>query len=90
MSPRPCYWHEESDGTGRFIVPGCAARANAPDAECTCILAEHRIADLHRQLDDVRRRYHRFARWHDCVMDAVRAHPDSTTICTAAQEAFRR
>lgn len=90
MSPRPCYWHEETDGTGRYLIPGCAARANDPDTECTCTLAEHRIADLHAQLDAIRRKYHRFQHWHDCLVNALRAHPDATAIYTTAQEAFRR
>ncbi|MBH1939247.1 hypothetical protein I5Q34_34170 [Streptomyces sp. AV19] len=89
MNPRPCYWHEEPDGS-RSLIPGCAARALDPDAECTCTLAEHHIADLHQQLDDVRRRYHRFERWHDCVMSALRAHPDGGNVYRAAQKEFHR
>ncbi|KAB7839475.1 hypothetical protein [Streptomyces mobaraensis] len=77
MSSRPCHWHEEPDGI-RHLIPGCAA------------LAEHRIADLHQQLDDVRRRHHRFQRWHDCVMDALRAHPDGAATYRTAQMEFRR
>ncbi|MGK5733192.1 hypothetical protein [Streptomyces sp. URMC 124] len=90
MTGRPCYWHEETDGTGRYLIPGCAARAVDPDADCTCPLLEHRIADLRRELDNVRRRYHRFERWHACVMDAIQAHPDGQAVTAAAQEAFRR
>ncbi|MBH1939146.1 hypothetical protein I5Q34_33640 [Streptomyces sp. AV19] len=48
------------------------------------------IADLHAQLDELRRQYHAFQSWHDCVMNALRAHPDGTTIYRAAQKEFHR
>ncbi|MFI2078654.1 hypothetical protein [Streptomyces triculaminicus] len=89
MSPRPCYWHEETQGAGRYLIPGCAARAHDPDAQCTCPLAEHHVADLRNQLDDIRREFRRFRRWHDCVMDAIRAHPDATAIYATAEKAHR-
>ncbi|KAB7850172.1 hypothetical protein [Streptomyces mobaraensis] len=87
--PRPCHWHEEPDGT-RTLIPGCAARAHDPDAECTCPSTASQLAFLRAELDAVRRDYRRFRRWHHCLLDALRTHPDGPAIYATAQKGHRR
>ncbi|MFI2078607.1 hypothetical protein [Streptomyces triculaminicus] len=50
---------------------------------CAARALEDQIASLHDYFD-------RFLHWHDCVMDAIRAHPDATAIYAAADRAHRR
>lgn len=74
--PRPCYWHEDEDGT-RYLIPGCLARVNDPDIdECTC-------PSLARQLEKTG-----LQGWHDAIVRAVYDHPQGVQImATAAKNA---
>lgn len=83
-TPRPCYWHEDTDGT-RYLIPGCMARVNDPDIdECTC-------PSLARQLEKARAEIAAMAKekaslqgWHDAIVRAVYDHPEGVQIMAAA------
>lgn len=90
MTARPCYWHEDTDGT-RYLIPGCLARINNPDIdECTCPTTDRQLAKLREQLAEARKALKSLRGWHDQVVDAVRAHPDSIQIMRNAAEGATR
>lgn len=83
-SPRPCYWHEEGDGT-RYLIPGCMARVMNPDLdECTCPSLERQLADAREELDKIRREKAGLQQWHDAIVRAVYDHRDGVQIMAVA------
>lgn len=85
----PCHWHEEPDGTGRWLVPGCMTRIHDPDADpCDCpTLAEQLTAAL-TELEAARRAAAGSRSWNDAITRAVHDHRDGIAIMrTAAQHA---
>lgn len=90
MTHRPCYWHEDTDGT-RFLIPGCLARINNPDIdECTCPSTNRQLENLRKKLAETQRALQSLRGWHDQVVNAVRAHPDNVQIMRNAAEGTSR
>ena len=85
----PCHWHEEPDGTGRWLVPGCMTRINNPDADpCDCPTLAEQLTALRAELKTARRAAASSRSWTDAITRAVHDHPDGTAIMrTAAQHA---
>ncbi|MEU6054182.1 hypothetical protein ABZ829_27650 [Streptomyces xanthochromogenes] len=81
--PAGCYWWTDPDGA-LCLMPGCMARVQDPDAECTCDKLGARL----RRLEEKRREQaeaERYARtWWDALTEAVRAHPQARQILADA------
>lgn len=85
--PRPCYWHEDADGS-RYLIPGCLARINNPDLdECTCPSLDRQLAKAREELATLRRHQDGHQKWHDAIVRAVYDHPDGKQIMHAASKA---
>jgi hypothetical protein len=85
--PRPCYWHEEPEGGGRYLIPGCLTRINNPDIDgCDCPTLTDQLAAVREELATLRRHHTGLQRWHDAITAAVHAHPDSVQIMHAASK----
>jgi hypothetical protein len=85
--PRPCYWHEEPEGGGRYLIPGCLTRVNNPDVDgCDCPTLNDQLAALREELATLRRHHAGLQNWHDVITAAVHAHPDSVQIMHAASK----
>lgn len=81
-----CQWYDDGEG-GRFLIPGCLARANNPDiGQCTCSSLEQQLADARRQLDEIARSRASLQAWHDQIVRAVYAHPSGTQIMKTAAD----
>lgn len=83
QSPGPppvCYWYDDPH-EGRWLVPGCLARAHDPDIDtCDCPTMSDQLAAAQAELDEARRRYAGMEAWLDAIKDAVRAHRDGEQI----------
>lgn len=90
MSHRPCYWHEDTDGT-RFLVPGCLARINNPDIdECTCATTAQQLATAQAEIAELKRKNEGLQAWHDAIVRAVHDHPAGTQIMRNAAKGVTR
>jgi hypothetical protein len=81
--PAGCYWWTDPDGD-LCLMPGCMARVQDPNAECTC---DKLGARLHRLEEKMRtqEKADRYARaWWDALTEAVRAHPQARQILADA------
>ena len=86
MSHRPCYWHEDTDGS-RFLVPGCLTRINNPDIdECTCSTINAQLEAAQQQIAELTKKVKGLQQWHDAVVAAVYAHTDGIKIMHAASQ----
>ena len=79
--PAGCYWWSDPDG-GLCLMPGCMARVQDPDAECTCDKLATRLAKVERQLRDMQERQRYADTWWHALRAAVDAHPDSAALIT--------
>jgi hypothetical protein len=84
--PAGCYWWTDPNGD-LCLMPGCMARVQDPDAECTCDKLAARLRRLEEKLDDDRERQRYADTWLTALRQAVDAHPDSTQILA---DAYRR
>ncbi|MEU3399430.1 hypothetical protein [Streptomyces filamentosus] len=81
--PAGCYWWTDPDGS-LCLMPGCMARVQNPDAECTCDKLGARLARAEKKLHE-RTAAERYARtWWDALTEAVRAHPAANEILSDA------
>ncbi|MFJ2752772.1 hypothetical protein [Streptomyces sp. NPDC087297] len=82
--PAGCYWWTDPDGD-LCLMPGCMARVQDPEAECSCDKLGARLARTEEKLR-TRDTADRYARtWWDALSEAVRAHPDAATILADAR-----
>ncbi|MEU9778050.1 hypothetical protein [Streptomyces sp. NPDC047968] len=82
--PAGCYWWTDPDGD-LYLMPGCMARVQDPEAECTCDKLGARLARLQKE-QQKREAAERYARtWWDALTEAVRAHPDANNILADAR-----
>lgn len=85
--PRPCYWHEDTDGT-RYLIPGCLARINNPDLdECTCPSLDRQLTNAREELETLRRHHAGLQQWNDAIIRAVHDHRDGIEIMHTASTA---
>ncbi|MFJ4682010.1 hypothetical protein [Streptomyces sp. NPDC088789] len=86
-SPRPCHWYDDGHG-GRFLIPGCAARAQDPDSTtaCTCPVLAGQLAVARSDIERLTSELHGARTWHAHVSLAVDAHPDGRKIMKAAAD----
>ena len=81
--PAGCYWWTDPDGA-LCLLPGCMARIQDPEAECTCDTLGQRLARAERALRDLRAQQQHAATWWNALRAAVDAHPDRAAILAAA------
>ncbi|MHB9857663.1 hypothetical protein [Streptomyces sp. YIM S03343] len=89
--PQPCHWYDDGHG-GRYLIPGCAARAQDPDRAdvCTCPDLADQLAKARREIERLKAELHGARTWHAYVAMAVNAHRDGIQIMkTAAEQAAR-
>lgn len=81
--PAGCYWWTDPAGD-LCLLPGCAARVQDADAECTCDTLGARYARLQRQMRDQREKQRNADVWWRALRAAVEAHPDRAVILADA------
>ncbi|WNI19211.1 hypothetical protein [Actinacidiphila sp. ITFR-21] len=81
--PEGCYWWTDPDGD-LSLTPGCMARIQDPDAECTCEKLVARLARVERRLREAQERERYAATWWTALREAVEAHPDRASILADA------
>ncbi|ONK09488.1 hypothetical protein [Streptomyces sp. MP131-18] len=77
--PTGCHWWTDPDGA-LCLMPGCMARVQDPDAECTCDKLGARLERVQQQLRDLREQQHYADTWWHALRAAVDAHPDAATL----------
>lgn len=87
MSARPCHWYDDADG-GRWLIPGCAGRAQDPDNAdaCGCPDLATQLAAARKEIADLKRGRDGLQTWHDHIVRAVYGHPDGIKIMKAAAD----
>lgn len=83
--PAGCYWFTDPDGT-LCLLPGCMARIQDPDAECTCDKLAARLARAERRLQEMREREQYASTWWTALRQAVEARPDRADILADAHK----
>lgn len=87
--PAGCYWWTDPDGA-LCLMPGCMARVQDPEAECTCDKLGARLARTEQKLRE-RQTAETYARtWWDSLTEAVRAHPAANEILADARRRASR
>lgn len=81
--PAGCYWWTDPDGA-LCLLPGCMARIQDPDAECTCSTLAARLARTERRLRETREREQYASTWWTALREAVKARPDRADILADA------
>jgi hypothetical protein len=81
--PAGCYWWTDPDGD-LCLMPGCMARIQDPEDECTCDKLASRLARVERRMQDMREREQYAGTWWAALRAAVDAHPASADIITDA------
>lgn len=82
--PAGCYWWTDPDGS-LCLMPGCMARVQDPEAECTCDKLASRLARTEHRLQEMRERERYAATWWTAFRQAVDAHPDGAEIVADAR-----
>lgn len=82
--PSSCYWFTDPDGA-LCLMPGCMARVQDPEAECTCAKDGARLRRTEQKLKELRERERYAATWWDALSEAVRDHPDAARILADAR-----
>lgn len=77
--PSGCYWSTDPDD-GLLLIPGCMARVQDPDAECTCATLAARLARVEEQLQEEQERAAYARQWYAAVTEALDAHPAGAEI----------
>lgn len=85
--PKPCHWYDDEHG-GRYLIPGCAARAQDPDNAdvCTCPALADQLAKARREIKALKSELHGARTWHAYVAMTVDAHPDGRKIMKQAAD----
>jgi hypothetical protein len=85
--PQPCHWSDDGHG-GRYLIPGCAGRAQDPDNAdaCGCPDLATQLAEARRELEALKAELHGARTWHAYVAMAVDAHPDGRKIMKQAAD----
>lgn len=85
--PQPCHWYDDGHG-GRFLIPGCASRAQDPDGPdaCTCADLATQLAKARREIEALKAELHGARTWHAYVTMTVDAHPDGRKIMKQAAD----
>jgi len=78
----PCHWWDDGHG-GRYLIPGCAARANDPQ-ECTCEQPWDELPRLRRELAQALAKLEQTEQRYGDLHAAVLAHPDAAAIYARA------
>ena len=87
--PAGCYWW--TDPTGDLCLsPGCMARVQDPDAECTCDTLTSRLAKAQRALREAEERERYAATWWIALREAVDAAPNAAEILADARRRVGR
>lgn len=81
--PAGCYWWTDPNGA-LCLLPGCMARVQDPDAECTCDTLGARLAKRERSLHALRAQQAHADTWWRALRAAVEAHPDRAAILADA------
>lgn len=79
----PCHWYEDSDG-GRWLIPGCIARALNPDTDCTCSTLALDLEAALADLDKAQSRAQSTSAWASALLAAITEHADSSAITARA------
>ncbi|WP_435058384.1 hypothetical protein [Streptomyces sp. bgisy060] len=82
--PAGCYWWSDPDG-GLCLMPGCMARVQDPDAECTCDKLARRQQKAEEALRADRERQAYADTWWQALSAAVKDHPDAASILADAR-----
>jgi hypothetical protein len=82
--PAGCYWWTDPDGS-LCLMPGCMARVQDPEAECTCDKLASRLVRSERRLQDARERERYAGTWWTALRAAVDARPDCGDILADAR-----
>lgn len=82
--PAGCYWWTDPDGD-LCLLPGCLARINDPEAECTCDKLARRQQNAEQQLRTERERQQYADTWWHALRAAVDNHPDAASILADAR-----
>lgn len=85
--PQPCHWYDDGHG-GRWLIPGCAARAQDPDSTdtCTCPDLADQLAKARREIERLTSELNGARTWHAYVAMTVDAHPDGRKIMKQAAD----
>ncbi|GAA1110929.1 hypothetical protein [Streptomyces javensis] len=81
--PAGCYWWTDPDGD-LCLMPGCMARVQDPEAECTCDKLGARLARAEEKLRTKEAAEQYAGTWWDALTEAVRAHPNANQILADA------
>lgn len=82
--PAGCYWWTDPDGV-LCLLPGCMARVQDPEAECTCDTLAGRLARAERKLREHVEREQYAAVWWSALREAVEAAPNGREIVADAR-----
>lgn len=82
--PDGCYWWPDPDGN-LCLLPGCMARAQDPDADCTCDTLDSRLTAATEELHELREQQRHATRWAASILEALEAHPAGREIRADAQ-----
>ncbi|MFJ1837992.1 hypothetical protein ACIOJ9_29485 [Streptomyces sp. NPDC088175] len=77
--PAGCYWWTDPDGD-LCLMPGCMARIQDPEAECTCDKLARRQQKAEAALHADRERQAYADTWWSALRAAVENHPDAASI----------
>lgn len=85
--PKPCHWYDDGHG-GRWLIPGCAGRAQDPDSldACDCSDLADQLAAARREVEALKSELHGARTWQAYVALAVDAHPDGRKIMKQAAD----
>lgn len=83
--PQPCHWYDDEHG-GRYLIPGCAGRAQDPDNAdaCGCPDLATQLDKAHREIEALKAELQGARTWHAYVAMTVDAHPDGRKIMKQA------
>ncbi|MER0443142.1 hypothetical protein ABR738_00875 [Streptomyces sp. Edi4] len=81
--PAGCYWWTDPDGD-LALMPGCMARVQDPEAECTCDKLGARLARLEKKVRERAVAQEYAETWWTALRAAVENHPDAATILADA------
>lgn len=79
-----CYWWTDPDGD-LCLMPGCMARVQDLEAECTCDKLGARLRRAEEKLKSRQEAQRCASTWWDALTEAVRAHPDAAQILADAR-----
>lgn len=82
--PAGCYWWTDPEG-GLCLLPGCTARVQDPEAECTCDTLAARLARAQRKLREHLERAQHAAVWWSALREAVEAAANGREIVNDAR-----